>query len=494
MGLVLSIEIKTETANQLMNTDNSNPVYEALIAFLNRPEIAGKSLLLGYSGGLDSQVLLHALTAVKAQNKITPNIRAIHINHGLSNNADAWQSFTKEQCATLNIPYQAVRVDLTLQQGGGIEEKARNARYQAFAQNQGPNDLILTAHHMDDQAETLLLALKRGAGVLGLSAMQAIRTMPDVGVIGRPLLALSRRQLENYAEQHQLSWVEDESNQDLDFDRNFLRQQVLPIIHQRWQNFASSVSKSAQVLQQTQQLLEEVAQSDLLLSNTEQAIALDSLLALSKNRQLNALRYRFKQLQIRMPEQKQLLQALQQIETAAQDKNPQVKCANVILRRYQGHLYITRDYQDIKNWSKQLELKHNCESHDIDLPDGLGTIRIETLAHDSEHVEALTASAEHAETGVTQFIQVPFDANISLRCHHDNPVCKPQDRAHSRPLKKILQERGIAPWLRSRQLYIYADSKFAALAGQFVCQGFTLATDLAHNKRIIKITTNIIQK
>ncbi|TLU67601.1 tRNA lysidine(34) synthetase TilS [Thalassotalea litorea] len=476
-----------------MNTDNSNPVYEALIAFLNRPELAGKSLLLGYSGGLDSQVLLHALAALKAQGKINTNIRAIHINHGLSDNADAWQSFTKEQCATFKIPYQAVRVDLTLQQGGGIEEKARNARYQTFAQHCEQNAVIVTAHHLDDQAETVLLALKRGAGVLGLSAMQMLRDLPGVGLIGRPLLDISRIQLTQYAEHRGLSWVEDESNQDTKFDRNFLRQRVLPLISARWQNFATSVSKSAQIQQQTQQLLEEVAQTDLQMSLADQPIVLDAFLQLSHNRQLNALRYRFKQLQIRMPEQKQLLQALTQIETAAADKNPQIKCSSAVLRRYQGRLFITPDYQDIQNWSKTVSLSENGIAEtgtgetgalQFELPDGLGSLTL----------EAVGIIPKQIGQGDCQYIAVPADAKITLACRHDNPVCKPEDRAHSRSLKKVLQERGIPPWLRTRQIYLYVDNKFAALAGHFVCQDFTLATDIAHNKRIIKLTTNLIQK
>ncbi|QDP01722.1 tRNA lysidine(34) synthetase TilS [Thalassotalea sp. PS06] len=468
-----------------MKHSQSSPVFDALLTFLAKPELAQKTLVVAYSGGLDSQVLLHALSMLKSSNKISADIRAIHIHHGLSDNADSWQSFTGEQCAKLDIPYQAIKVDLSVQAGGGIEEKARNARYQAFAENTGVQDIIVTAHHQDDQTETFMLALKRGAGVLGLAAMQTLRDMPGVGLLGRPLLGINREQLQTFAEQHGLEWVEDESNQDTRFDRNFLRQQVLPLLQKRWPSFSASVNKSAALMGQTQQLLEELAQLDLGGTQLHQPIPLETFNQLAEHRQLNALRYRFKQLQLRMPEQKPLLEALQQLRIAAADKNPEIKCADAVLRRYQQKLYITRDYQDIQDWSATIDdlSTLSCNALCIELPDNAGKLALqEVVMNDMIDGENQTQPDVN-----NQLIVVADSSTITLSCHHQNPVCKPEGRSKSRALKKVLQERSIAPWMRRRLVFIYVDNIFAGVVGHFICEDFTLAANLAHNKRVINI-------
>ncbi|TKB44144.1 tRNA lysidine(34) synthetase TilS [Thalassotalea mangrovi] len=467
-----------------MDKTVNNPVYAALLKFFAEPQLVQKNLLVAYSGGLDSQVLLHALASLKQQGHIATDICAVHINHGLSRNADHWQSFTRQQCEMLDVDYRAIRVDVNNVSGGGIEEKARNARYQALAEIRTAQDIILTAHHQDDQAETFLLALKRGAGVLGLAAMQPLRQNSAVGLLGRPLLDVSRAQLQHYAEQRQLTWVEDESNQDTRFDRNFLRQQVLPLIQSRWPDFSASVVKSAAVQRQTQSLLEELAQIDLGENLANQPIALDTFNRLSQSRQINALRFRFKQLGLRMPEHKPLLQAINQIATAAIDKNPEVKCGDAVLRRYQQKLFITRDFQDIQSWTMQLDTSLTSP-YRVSLPDS----SVILCLHEVSDAQSGQSSDDNHDSNSPQFLCVADEAEIRLSCHHDNPVCKPQGRDKSRPLKKVLQERGIPPWLRRRLVFIYVDNIFAGVVGHFICEDFTLAANMAHNKRIIKITT-----
>ncbi len=194
---------------------------------------AGSGWLLAYSGGLDSSVLLHAASVVAHQRGI--GLRALHINHQLSEHAQRWQMHCEQQCAQLGVECLSVVVDV-VNVGEGLEAAARAARYAVFSEQLRDQEQLLLAHHLDDQAETLLLRLMRGAGPAGLGAMQATRALA-AGTLNRPLLALARASLETYAAQHTLSWVEDESNASLNFDRNFLRHQIMPQLQQRWPGF-----------------------------------------------------------------------------------------------------------------------------------------------------------------------------------------------------------------------------------------------------------------
>lgn len=202
-------------------------------------------LVLAYSGGLDSQVLLHLLSKVCTELNLP--LQAVHIHHGLSPQADNWATFCRQQSQQRQIPFSLCHVHLL--KDNNIEQQARDARYQALAQFIDSADtLLLTAHHADDQLETILLALKRGAGLSGLAGIPTLRTFA-AGQLLRPLLAVSRAQLQHYAVAEQLSWVEDESNLNVDFDRNFLRQHITPLLQQRWPSITKTAARSAQHLQ-----------------------------------------------------------------------------------------------------------------------------------------------------------------------------------------------------------------------------------------------------
>jgi len=223
------------------------------------PAVSSPSAIwwVGFSGGLDSTVLLHAL----AQLHLPVPVRALHINHQISPNADAWQIQCAEFCAQYSIPFHAekVRVENT---GKGIEDAARAVRYSVFEKNLAPNDFLLTAHHANDQAETLLLRLMRGTGPRGLAAMAAVRAL-GAGSLVRPLLHFTRAELEAYARLHQLSWVDDESNLDNDYDRNFLRNQVIPLLHNRWPEFKRKWQQTAELCAQQEMVMEEIGCEDL---------------------------------------------------------------------------------------------------------------------------------------------------------------------------------------------------------------------------------------
>ncbi|MHA6494331.1 tRNA lysidine(34) synthetase TilS [Pseudomonas borbori] len=250
---------------------------------------------IALSGGLDSTVLLHLL-ASQVQRESLPALSALHISHGLQPVAEQWPAHCRQLCDALGVPLQVEQVRVPA--GASIERAAREARYVAFEAALAPGEVLLLAQHRDDQAETLLFRLLRGAGVQGLTAMPVSRPLGK-GRLLRPLLQCSRAELLAYAHQHQLTWVEDPSNVDSHFSRNYLRHQVMPTLLARWPQATQSIARAAQHLTEAAQLLDELAQQDLMAAQAPSALAwlelpslsLPALAALGDARQRNALRY-----------------------------------------------------------------------------------------------------------------------------------------------------------------------------------------------------------
>ncbi|KTB63690.1 tRNA(Ile)-lysidine synthetase [Pseudomonas viridiflava ICMP 13104] len=250
---------------------------------------------VGLSGGLDSTVLLHLLVEISRRETL-PALHAIHIHHGLQPAADVWPVHCQQICRALGVAFELVRVQV--EPGASIEQAARQARYAAFADRLGEGDVLLTGQHRDDQAETLLFRLLRGAGARGLAAMPVQRILGR-GHLLRPLLDVPRIELEGYARQHGLNWVEDPSNSDQQFSRNFLRSQVLPLLTSRWPQASASLARTAGHLGEAQQLLDELAMQDIASAHATTAFAwlglpvlsLGPIAGLSAARQRNALRY-----------------------------------------------------------------------------------------------------------------------------------------------------------------------------------------------------------
>lgn len=296
---------------------------------------------IAFSGGLDSSVLLHLL-ADWAQHEELPPLSAIHVHHGLQPAADAWPEHCAQVCARLDIPLDIVRAQVA--PGASLEQAARRARYAAFAERLGPGEILLGAQHRDDQAETLLFRLLRGAGVRGLAAMPVSRSLGR-GTLLRPLLGCSRAELHAYAQNHGLAWVEDPSNADERFSRNFLRRQVMPLLAERWPQLAASLSRSAGHLGEAQQLLEELAEMDLLAARGVCALPwlplpsldLSVVAALSDARQRNLLRYWLAPLS-RMPDSDHWA-GWYDLRDAAVDATPIWKLADGELRRAEGRLW-----------------------------------------------------------------------------------------------------------------------------------------------------------
>lgn len=260
-----------------------------------QPWRAAPAWRVAFSGGLDSSVLLHLL-ADWARREGLPPISAIHVHHGLQPAANAWPAHCASVCEQLNIPLDVARVQVT--PGASLEQAARRARYQAFSEQLSAGDVLLSAQHRDDQAETLLFRVLRGAGVRGLAAMPASRPLGQ-GSLVRPLLDCSRAELQAYAQSHGLAWIEDPSNADERFSRNFLRRQVMPLLAERWPQASNSLARSASHLSEAQQLLDELAEMDLLGARGVTAcpwlplpsLDLSAVTALSDARQRNLLRH-----------------------------------------------------------------------------------------------------------------------------------------------------------------------------------------------------------
>lgn len=299
------------------------------------------ALHVAFSGGLDSTVLLHLLVDLR-QRQSLPALHAIHVHHGLQAAADAWPQHCREVCAALGVPLRVRHVQVPA--GASVEQAARQARYAVFTEMLGVGEWLLSAQHRDDQAETLLLRLLRGAGVRGLAAMAPRRRLGQ-GYLLRPLLDVPRAALEAYARRHGLRWIEDPSNQDEQFARNFLRAQVLPLLRSRWPQAASSLARSAAHLSEAQQLLDELAAQDLHSARVPSEFAwldlpnltLAPLAGLSPARQRNALRHWLAPLS-RLPDTDHWA-GWEDLRDAGAAAHPRWRLTDGELHRAAGHLW-----------------------------------------------------------------------------------------------------------------------------------------------------------
>ena len=296
---------------------------------------------IAFSGGLDSTVLLHLL-AEHARQTSAPALRALHIHHGLQSAADAWPAHCQAICDKLGIELQVIYVQVS--SSASLEQAARDARYAAFEQILAPGEILFTAHHRDDQAETLLLRLLRGAGLRGLAAMPAQRRLGQ-GSLVRPLLGTSRQQLHDYAHANELVWIEDPTNVDTTFDRNYLRAEMFAPLQQRWPQARQNIARCAEHLGEALGLLDELAAGDLAQAVQGAAPAwaalpsldLATLARLSPARQRNALQYWLSK-RTRLPDTRHWA-GWANLRDAAADAQPVWRLADGCLLRSQGRIW-----------------------------------------------------------------------------------------------------------------------------------------------------------
>jgi len=410
-------------------------------------------LWVAYSGGLDSHVLLATLTRLRTQLIPMPQLRAIHVHHGLHSQADQWVIHCQQVCADLKVPLTVLRVMVSPQARESLEACAREARYAAFAAQLQADDIILTAHHADDQAETVLLQLLRGAGVAGLAAMPSLHPFAS-GWLARPLLNVTRAALQTYAEREQFTWIEDASNQDTRFDRNFLRHSIMPLLQQRWYGVNQVLGRAAHHQAEAQTLLNELAVQDLAHCHQTvhtavqacSALAIPALKTLSSARQRNVLRYWLKQQQLNVPSAAQLAQILTQVIEAAADRQPLVQWTGAEVRRHQSCLVAMPNLPTIPldthlNWSDLAQ--------PLPLPYG-----------------QLHASLQIAQGIDPQIITEP----LQIRYRQGGEVW--QWQGHRRSLKKCLQTVRLFPWHRALLPLIYHGDMLVAVPALGVHDAF----------------------
>lgn len=311
------------------NSGFADLLLDATAACLRHHLQKGQTLAVALSGGRDSVALLHALHAM--QSEISYTLRACHVNHHLSPNADAWESFCRDLCNENGIPLDVFHVDVPRNCGTGLEAAARKVRYQALIQTSA--DWLAFAHHRGDQAETLLFNLLRGAGLRGAAAMQETRTLrPGLQLI-RPLLGVSRAIVEAYLKRHGLSWIDDESNTDTELSRNFLRREILPVLSERFPAAEASLAGAAERFGEAETLLGELAMADLAGNPPKFPLPLACFAQISEPRGRNLLRFMLGRYDVQIPSEEKLGEALRQLLTAKPDRHPEISFGEFCLCR-----------------------------------------------------------------------------------------------------------------------------------------------------------------
>ena len=427
-----------------------------LTAFLAMAKTAGcKRLCVAYSGGIDSHVLLSHLHTLNQGLDHIP-LDAIYINHNLHSESVKWGEHCKQICQNLTVPFQHISVDATPDSGESPEEKARIVRYQALAGELQPDHWLLTAQHIEDQAETLLLQLLRGSGADGLSAMPAQRSLGD-GEHHRPLLKVSKQEIEQYATAHDLQWIEDPSNQDQSVARNYLRKTVIPDLEKVWPEANEMLDRSADWMAEASELMMELAGHDLLkCRGNYQSINILELNTLTVIRQKNLLRYWFHCLGLKRPGIVKLNLIFEQIVKARDDASPQLDWQEVSLRRYKDHLYI------IPNWPSPESGWHIIldRTGQYNLSDDSGVLTI----------------TEVTGRGIAKSF---LEQSLTAKLREGGERCHPKDRDHSQLLKKLFQDYSVPPWLRERWPILYCDDQITAVPGLFICKGFEASSSEA---------------
>ncbi|MBL4607813.1 MAG: tRNA lysidine(34) synthetase TilS [Pseudomonadales bacterium] len=416
-----------------------------------------RRIIVGFSGGLDSMVLLHLLSQC-LQNHSTLPLMAVHVNHGLQSQADEWEQFCLRQGELYGVKTVVMRASVDLDAGEGLEQAARQARYQAFAEILQKGDLLCLAHHQDDQAETVLYRLLRGSGPLGLSAMASRKPFSGAEIV-RPLLSCSKDELEEYAHLHQLSWVDDPSNTDIQFDRNYLRSEIMPRLKQRWPAVNKTFSRAAELNQETVLLLDDVAKSDLASVACEngQGLNRQQLMTMSPLRINNLLRYWLRQCEHLLPSRAVLLRIRHELLASQASGMAVVEWTGAEVRVFEDRLYCMPNLASVPA-AGRTEVWSSLSPYKIDLGAEAGVLQVSTTQ--GEGIKA------HL------FEQALEQGSLMIKWREGGERCQPEGRDHSQKLKKLLQEYHVPPWQRDRLPLVYIGDELAAVPGFWVCKGF----------------------
>lgn len=410
----------------------------------------GDRLLAALSGGIDSVVLLHILRLLQGTHGFL--LSAMHVNHGLSPHADHWQEFCGALCKEWGIPLETMRVAVAQSSAQGPEAAARRARYAAFAKADA--EWLVLAHHRDDQAETLVFNLLRGAGVSGAAAMPVMREFPGrPGLrILRPLLGASRKEIETCAREDGLAWIEDESNDDMRYARNFVRRQVFPILRERFPGCDDVLARAAAHFAESDELLDQLARIDAEGVMRKGRIVAAELGRLGDVRARNLMRYVLRCENLLPPDSARLHEIVRQIRAAAPDGRVSFELADKELHRFRGEVWIVSPLEPGERtvWHGEPALAW-----------GGSTVRFLSVVGEG----ISRAKLERGET-----MLVPRRGGEHIR-----PDC----RRPRRPLKKLLQERGVPPWRREALPLLWCGDELVWVPGIGVDCAYQCASDEA---------------
>lgn len=419
---------------------------QTLLAQCPCKHTSSRTIWLAYSGGLDSHVLLHAIVQVRGE--LTDwQLQAIHIDHALQQDSSNWSEHCRSTCEHYAVPCTVETVTVS-QAGESPEAAARDARYAALAEHLQEGDVLLTAQHADDQAETFMLQMLRGSGPKGLAAMPAARPF-SAGYQLRPLLEFSRRDLQAYAEEHALQFIHDPSNDDRRFDRNFLRHEVIPVLLKRWPALLQTLGRDARQQAEAAELLDILAEQDYAdCRGGNGCLSLTGLVRLDENRQRNLVRFWLRQQGVSVPHRRKLNEILQIMLCAGEDRQPRVDWPGGEVRRYRDELYASVAPQEAVDWQQQWDLQGP-----LMLPAGLGRLSLRQ-SQDGLDLSSLQSGP----------VQVSF--------RRGGESCQPAGRGQHHSLKKLFQEAAVPPWQRERTPLVYVGDELAQIMGVCVCEPF----------------------
>lgn len=401
-------------------------------------------LSVAISGGVDSVALLHAARLLATRHPSLA-LRAIHVDHGLQAESAGWSARSESLCRDLEVPLEVIRLSLAPRAGASVEAEARTARYAAIAASLGEGECLLTAHHRDDQLETLLLQLARGAGVDGLAAMPRAAVLGP-GIHLRPLLDVDRDELVAWARGAGLDWIDDPMNDDSRFDRAWLRHHVLPALRQRWPALARTVSRSAGHLAEASRLLEDLAEIDAAGLVDAGRLSVTGLLTLPRPRRINVLRWWLAGHDLGMPSTARLGAIVDDVLTARVDAGPVVRWAGAEVRRYRGWLHAMRPLEPPPGagWQRGIG-----PGEVVELPSGLGTLSLE-------------------RTIGTGLAAVALQGPLLVRFRRGGERLRPYGHVRQRTLKNLCQESGVLPWMRDRLPMLEASGRLVAIGDLWI--------------------------
>jgi len=430
------------TTGRATDADGDRPFLARVSAAL--PDLPASRYAIAFSGGLDSTVLLAAMSRIADAGRL----RALHVDHGLHPDSGAWARHCARFAESLDVRFVGLRVVVDTGQGIGIEAAARRARYAALAAEVDPGEILLTAHHADDQLETLLLRMLRGAGVRGMRGILPAARLGRARVV-RPMLGFTRAELAAAAERWSLAWLEDPSNRSLDFDRNLIRTRLAPVIRERWGDSAARrANRLADAMRDAESILGEVARRDLADAGAEPGrVPLAPLRALGAARQRNALRCAIREAGLPMPDARRLEALRRAIGRTPDEAARRVEWRGAKARIHRDQLYL-------------------FAGDAAEAPGPLGR----------EPAPAMRVSAAEPWQGPEgRLVLEPTDSPVGLpeswareglevRFRRGGERFKPPGAAHHRTLKAWLREQGIVPWMRGRIPLLYHGGRLVAIA------------------------------